>query len=159
MGGSTRSLSLNGLVLPYRERRRLHDRASRAQRRNQAEVCGVVLVSKTNRLYLRFLRNQSRRPGEFRIDREDARAAVRAAEKNGHKLLGTFHSHPISEALPSPGDLDCGFLDGHELIYDVCGRDARLWRLKSGATTRDAEEVSLRLEPRPRAPRRPARAR
>ena len=52
------------------------------------------------------------------------------ARKAGKTVLGTFHSHPISEAIPSPGDfMGAGSLsDSLMLIYDVCGIEARLGR-------------------------------
>src|SRR5260221_8187809 len=49
------------LVLPVRERLRLHDRAYRAQQRDQSEVCGAVVADPTGRCSLLFLPNQSNR--------------------------------------------------------------------------------------------------
>lgn len=155
IGGSARSVPLNGFVLPYRERRRLHNRAFRAQQRNQSEVCGLVLASKRNKLCLKFLPNRSSEAGEYRLERRDARFAARAARRSDCRVLGTFHSHPISEAIPSRGDVERGFFYGYELIYDVCGLRARLWRLRRGAMGRNAEEVHLLLEPRPKARKKP----
>ena len=46
--------------------RRLHERALRAQREDQSEVCGV-LVKREQRLELAFLPNLSERAGSFEM--------------------------------------------------------------------------------------------
>jgi proteasome lid subunit RPN8/RPN11 len=135
-------------VLPFMERRRLHERAHRAQRHNQSEVCGLMLICRGNNLHLRFLKNRSTESGKYLLSRSETKAAARSASGKGQKVLGTFHSHPISEAIPSPGDLQRGFFRGYELIYDVCGRKARLWRLTRNSAGATPEEVVLTLSRR-----------
>ena len=46
------------------------------------------------------------------------------------KVLGTFHSHPIGEAIPGPRDIQTARSGSLMLIYDVCGRQARLWKIQ-----------------------------
>ncbi len=58
-------------------------------------------------------------------------------------LLGHFHSHPISEAIPSPGYLKEAPLYSYQLIYDVCGSEARLWFITKRAKRKVALEVPL----------------
>jgi len=55
-------------ILPVNERRRLHDRAYRAQQRDHSEVCGVVATGPNRRIILHFLENKSDTPGHFELD-------------------------------------------------------------------------------------------
>jgi proteasome lid subunit RPN8/RPN11 len=135
-------------VLPYAEKRRLHLRAIRAQQRGHLEVCGVVVVYASGRIKLRFLRNYSTMPYTFEMCRSETRAVRRATERNGQRMLGSFHSHPVGEAKPGPGDISKGFYRGVELIYDVCGRCARLWKVQRQGRTKRLSEISLYEEGR-----------
>ncbi|CAK0771545.1 hypothetical protein CCP4SC76_5460005 [Gammaproteobacteria bacterium] len=62
--------------------------------------------------------------------------------KNG-RIIGTYHSHPINEAIPSSGDLKNAFYKNIELIYDVCGRSARLWQRCKYSGNEIVKELSL----------------
>ena len=59
--------------------------------------------------------------------------------------MGTFHSHPICDAIPSPVDfMGAGSLaDSLMLIYDVCGIEARLWRMDTSKNRYQAREVAI----------------
>jgi proteasome lid subunit RPN8/RPN11 len=139
-------------VLSIAERRRLHVRALSAQRKDQSEVCGVVVVSTTGRLHLVFMPNRSAEPGRYLLSTAEVRVQARRSRGRGERVLGTFHSHPISEATLSRGDLARGFFGGYELIYDVCGREFRLWRLRRGAgRAKKAVDVPLATARRFRA--------
>jgi len=63
---------------------------------------------------------------------KESRKAVEGIEAEGMMLMGSFHSHPIGYAKPGKGDLQYAIRSNVKflLIYDVCGRDAKLWRLK-----------------------------
>lgn len=140
-------------ILPNSEKRRLHDRAYRAQQHGQFEVCGLLIVDARGRISLRFLRNESGDPGRYEISLRtiaDIRSAIRLENR---RILGSFHSHPVSEAAPGRGDLRRGFFNGVELIYDVCGRSARMWRLVKPRGRRVFREVPLVCEPRQRKSR------
>jgi proteasome lid subunit RPN8/RPN11 len=63
----------------------------------------------------------------------------------GKRVLGTFHSHPISEAIPGRGDLARTALNSLCLIYDVCGRKPRLWKIVKRDGQRIANEVPLKV--------------
>lgn len=135
-------------VLPYEEKRRLHLRAIRAQQHGHLEVCGVVVVNARGRIKLRFLLNYSTMPYTFEMRRSEAQAVQRATERNGKRVLGSFHSHPLSDAKPGPGDISKGFYRGVELIYDVCGRCARLWKVQKYGTAKRLSELPLYQEGR-----------
>src|SRR5271169_3272425 len=95
------AMKFRPFVMPKNERRRLHDRAYRAQQRDQTEVCGLVLVDEQRRLRFTFLTNRSTRPAAWTLTRADLRGAGRMAPP-GWRPLGTFHSHVVSTALPGP---------------------------------------------------------
>lgn len=124
------------LVLSSRVLCRLHNAALKAQVEHR-EVCGLLSVSEDGEIGIHFLRNESDREGTYQVSMERVYSAERALHRRGLKVLGSFHSHPVSEAIPGKGDLEKGFLHDHELIYDVCGREARLWRRISPKRARE----------------------
>jgi proteasome lid subunit RPN8/RPN11 len=133
-------------VLPARQRRRLRERAARAQRRDQGEVCGALIATPAGRLELRFLPNRARVAGKFSIHQADfglVRAMLAGSRK---RVVGSFHSHPVGYATPGPRDLRAGRSGSLMLIYDVRARQARLWRLRRHARNALAMELRLALE-------------
>jgi len=135
-------------ILPYREFRRLHCRAYRAQQRDQSEVVGVLLSGARRRLTLSFLRNHSDSPGHFVVETADVTLERRRARSRRLRFVGLFHSHPLSEATLGPGDRRAATLNWLQLVYDVCGREARLWRVCRRAGRRYTTEARLRVERR-----------
>jgi proteasome lid subunit RPN8/RPN11 len=115
-------------VMSRTELNRLHRRAYRAQQNEHREVCGVVLSDTNRRLRLLFVRNRVKASYRHEMFRSDVSIIARRLGRR-ERILGTFHSHPLGEARPSAGDLMSGFFNGRELIYDVCARKLRLWRL------------------------------
>lgn len=132
-------------VLPARERTRLHRRSYRAQQKEHAEVCGFLASDESPDLHLVFVPNRSASPGMFEVSREDEeRARVEICQMD-KVLVGAFHSHPLSPATPSESDI-ARATPGHLLlIYDVCGRDVKLWLIRRHRTRRVAQEMRLRL--------------
>jgi len=137
-------VKMNPYYLPFRERRRLHRRAYYAQQRDQFEVCGVLLANAERQLQLHFLPNRSDKPGAWVLHRSDVASVRRAVIGTGWRVVGTFHSHPISEAVPGPQDFASIRARQLQLIYDVCGRQARLWTRSSRAQHTKANEIILR---------------
>ena len=141
--------------LPYDERRRLHQRAYRAQQKDQSEVCGVVFAGANNKLRLHFLRNLSPESWSFEISNTDIKDAREKAIQNGERVIGLFHSHIASEAIPSPGDIVKSPMSYLQLIYDICGRNVRMWRIKKVDGEKMSFEVPIATESRPKQPTRP----
>src|SRR5229473_7338781 len=137
---------LKSYILRMPDLQKLHFSAVRAQRRGQKEVYGVLASDENGRLELRFLTNRSRRAGRFTIARADYLQAREAIRRMGKRVLGTFHSHPISEAIPRRGDLARTALNSFCLIYDVCGREPRLWKIVKRRDQRVAKEVPLKSQ-------------
>jgi desampylase len=140
-------------TLPFNERRRLHERAYRAQQRDHSEVCGVVAADGNRVITLHFLINRSDRSGHFEIDRGDLRRLNRELRQSGQRFIGIFHSHVVGIAEPGPGDLSGASLSHLQLIYDVSGRKACLWGVVKRGCKLSAFEVPLLIEHRPRTNR------
>ena len=122
----------------------LHKRAYRAQQLDHLEVCGVLVVGEDRMIDLRYVESRSTEPYHYEICIEDIVAIENGLCQNSEWILGTFHSHPVAEAVPGPGDLEHGFFAGIELIYDVCGREARSW--KKETQNGQVDLVSLPIE-------------
>jgi len=135
-------------VLPFNQRRKLHDRAYRAQQRDHSEVCGLILADNEHRLNLFFLPNRSGETLHFEMDCNEIRATQRAARLSGKRVIGAFHSHPVGAAIPTLRDLRGAWLNKFLLIYDVCGREARMWRICKAGKRRLAKEVRVLVQPR-----------
>jgi proteasome lid subunit RPN8/RPN11 len=134
------------LHLPHREWRRLRRRAYAAQQDDLREVCGVVAVDRRDRILLVFVPNESDRPANFHISGERIDRIRRELNAAHKKCVGLFHSHPIGDARPGPGDVRCLTVNDVTLIYDVCGRDARAWRVAHRSGRRHVIEVPLSIE-------------
>jgi len=59
----------------------------------------------------------------------EVRKLVKAAELLGHSVVGTFHSHPFSYAIPGENDIKDAEEDSLMLIFDCDLRNARLWHI------------------------------
>lgn len=123
--------------------RRLRTLALKAQIRGQQEVCGLLVVTRLRQLELWYLTNRSSKAGSFRIERTEYLRARREIRELGKQPIGDFHSHPISEAVPGKSDLAGAVLNSLCLIYDVCGRTAKLWKIVKRHGRRYANEIPL----------------
>jgi proteasome lid subunit RPN8/RPN11 len=115
---------------PYRlepsKRFRLHRRAYRSQQATQGEVCGLLVQGKKRDLDLMFVENAARRPGRFEMGRASIASLRRSLRRTGVRVIGYFHSHPISPPTPGLSDARNTPRGALRLIYDVCGREAKL---------------------------------
>lgn len=83
-----------------------HSRRSR--KAGDYEICGLVAVA-DRRITLLFLTNESSIPGSYLVNIAQARRAQRIAKHSGLRVIGSFHSHPLTEATPGQSDLANGF--------------------------------------------------
>jgi proteasome lid subunit RPN8/RPN11 len=113
------------------ERRRLVRRAVRAQRDGQREVCGILVADRRRFLRLLFVPNEATAAGAWRFPGEWLEEVERLLRGTPLSIVGTFHSHPVSEAVPGRSDLSTAPSGLLQLIYDVCGREVKLWRVIS----------------------------
>jgi len=137
---------LRSFYLPFREWRRLSRRAYAAQQNGQMEIAGLLASDVKRRLSLFFLKNESDRPGHFELSWEQRRAGQKVIASKGLRFLGIFHSHPVWYAVMGPGDKRGARPNEFHLIYDVCGREARLWKVVLRHRRKNPLEVPLVVE-------------
>ena len=101
------------------------------------EACGLVLgTEEAGPQFVVCLSNSAGSPERFTIVPSESHGTVRLADELGMTVLGAFHSHPRSPAVPSRSDL-AGGSDPEWLqliIGPVVGRDPELrgYRYRSG---------------------------
>jgi len=134
------------LVLPFREWRRLRRRAYFSQQNGGHEVSGLFGVRDHIQIVLVFLKSGSPRPAHFEIDWPEFRRGRNEMQAIGARYLGIFHSHPVSEAILGPGDLRWARPNSRHLVYDVCGCEARLWKVVLRKGRKVPLEVPIRIE-------------
>ena len=93
------------LILPRASRERIEAEARRAF---PGECCGLIAgrwrEEIAEALKLHPARNIAASNDRFEIHPEDHFAAFRAARRDGHTLIGCYHSHPNGVARPSATD-------------------------------------------------------
>lgn len=107
-----------------------------ARRAAPLEACGVLVGraggAATEVRRQRLGRNVHDRPVDrFQLAPEDLLAAEREARRDGLEVVGIWHSHPSSAAVPSEVDRGAAW-DGYSyLIVSVAGEapELRSWRL------------------------------
>jgi proteasome lid subunit RPN8/RPN11 len=114
-----------------------------------AECCGLLIGRDGLVEDCAPARNVHASATRFLIDPADHFAAIRRARAGGRRVIGAYHSHPHSAAVPSPTDL--AEANDPELLYVIVslagGEDVRGYKLEAGGFV----SVSLRREaPSPR---------
>jgi proteasome lid subunit RPN8/RPN11 len=123
------------MILKHIQIKRLRILAKIAKSKGNFEVCGIVGHNRKDVITLFFLRNLANRAGIFRIKSKDVTDLENYLQQNGISIIASFHSHPISEAVPSKSDKKNAFLKERELIYDVIGRNMKMWEIKNLSVT------------------------
>jgi proteasome lid subunit RPN8/RPN11 len=93
------------------------------------EICGFLI---DNGYYLHpwLTKNRRKTPGGFSYYASEVKELEKITKKLGIEIVGTFHSHPVSEAVPSPNDVKYAENDSLMLIFDCVGNEGRLWHIK-----------------------------
>ena len=99
------------------------------------ECCGL-LAGKADFID-EYIRTRNVRASEvaFEVDPADHIAAMRSLRTRGRAILGAYHSHPRSPAVPSPTDLaEAHGADFLHVIVSLAGEvpDIRAYRLQDG---------------------------
>jgi proteasome lid subunit RPN8/RPN11 len=97
-----------------------------------AECCGMLLGTPDVVMEARPARNLATDPNRFLIDPKDHIDARREARARAFDVVGFYHSHPHSAAVPSETDLAEASYPHHlYLIVGLAGEqpDSRLYRL------------------------------
>lgn len=108
------------------------------------EACGILGGRGDEATRVFQARNVAELPGRFMIHPSDQLAALVAIEERGDQVLAVWHSHPESEAVPSPTDVDLadGWPEPLHLIVSLADPEApqiRAWRIRAGR----AREVAI----------------
>jgi proteasome lid subunit RPN8/RPN11 len=108
------------------------------------EACGLIAGRGEEALAFHPTRNALRSPVRYDVDPRDLLATTLAIEAAGLELWGIFHSHPATEAYPSPTDVRLAhYPDAHYLICSLRRPDApvlRAFRISGGAI----REIAIR---------------
>jgi proteasome lid subunit RPN8/RPN11 len=150
----------------------LDEVVAHARREVPGECCGVLIGNATTIVEAIPTRNLSDNQNRFLIDPQGHMAALRRSRALGLEVVGFYHSHPHSTAVPSVRDLDeAGYPDLLMMIVSLTivglrtiasGQppevDVRLYRMSRMAGDR-FEAVELVTDPTDRNPEsRPAGA-
>ena len=109
---------------------------SHARATAPAECCGVLIGASDVVIDVRPARNLAIDPARFLIDPKDHIDARRDARARNLDVVGFYHSHPRSAAVPSPTDLaEASYPDHLYLIVGLVEEtpDVRLYRLTGGS--------------------------
>lgn len=70
------------------------------------EACGLIAGDASRRIRMVYpLTNAQASPVAYTVEPTEHFRALQHAERNGWELIGAFHSHPTTEAYPSPTDI------------------------------------------------------
>jgi proteasome lid subunit RPN8/RPN11 len=99
------------------------------------ECCGLLIGAGTAVTEAAPARNIADRPTRFLIDPQDHVDAIRRARARGLEVLGFYHSHPHSPAIPSATDVEEATYPNH--LYLIVGLEhqtpeIRCFRLTDG---------------------------
>jgi len=109
--------------------------AAHAGREAPRECCGMLIGSGVTVTEAVAARNIAENPARFLIDPQDHIDAIRGARRHGLAVLGFYHSHPHSSAVPSETDRAEANYPDH--LYLIVGLESetpeiRLFRLTDG---------------------------
>jgi proteasome lid subunit RPN8/RPN11 len=113
------------------------------------EACGVLSGSLAEGRAVAFhpARNADESPLRYNVDPDDLVRITFEIEDAGADLLGIFHSHVASPAVPSPTDRRQAFYpDAFYVLASLSDADrpeVRAWRIRDGSV----EEAELTVEP------------
>jgi proteasome lid subunit RPN8/RPN11 len=107
-----------------------------ARREAPNECCGLLIGSPDRIDEAVAARNVDSSPSRYRIDPADHFATIRRVRQDGRAIVGAYHSHPSSPAVPSPTDVAEAYDEG--LLYviislrDSARAEIRAYRIAGG---------------------------
>jgi proteasome lid subunit RPN8/RPN11 len=127
------------------EKRYFDEMIAHARREAPLECCGVLGGRDGRVLKLYQAANAERSRYLYNIDPHELFRINRDCEEKGWEFLGIYHSHPDSEAYPSPTDVRLAFWP-ESLYFIVSLRDAhkpevRAFRILDGEVTEEELQI------------------
>jgi proteasome lid subunit RPN8/RPN11 len=108
------------------------------------ECCGVLLGRDGAMQRAVAMRNTEPAPDRYIMDPEQQIALFTEMERTGEQLLGIYHSHPKSSAMPSGSDLQLAFHP--EAVYVIVSLEGNTPDVRGFRLTKNGfEEVALRI--------------
>ena len=121
--------------------------ATHARETAPDECCGLLVGTEPAIDEAVRTRNLEPGPSRYQVDPADHIALMKRLRGSGRSIVGAYHSHPRSSAVPSPSDVGEAFYpDFVYLIVSLAAADrpeCRAWRICEGAV----EEIALLVEP------------
>jgi proteasome lid subunit RPN8/RPN11 len=120
--------------------------SAHAMRDAPRECCGVLIGSAETVTEIATARNIAERPTRFLINPQDHLDAIRHARQRGLQVLGFYHSHPHSSAVPSETDrAEANYPDHLYLIVGLAAAspEIRLFRLTTDGNFRELAFVTV----------------
>lgn len=118
-----------------------------AQETTPNECCGLLLGTGVTIDEAVRVRNLEPGPTRYRIDPADHIALMKRLRSTSRTIVGAYHSHPRSGAVPSPSDAAEAFYP--DFVYVIVSLavtdrpECRAWRIRDGGV----EEIALLREP------------
>jgi proteasome lid subunit RPN8/RPN11 len=121
------------------------DMLAHAREEAPRECCGLLIGTGESVVRSARARNIEARATRFSIDPEDHFKAIRGARAEGLEVIGAYHSHPASAAVPSATDI-AEANSGTAFVYAIVSLvndEVLAYRIDEGTY----EPVTLRLQP------------
>jgi len=83
------------------------------------EACGLLAGKGDTADQIYKMTNIEKSNVSYMMDPEEQFRAMKEMRNNGHKMLAIYHSHPHSQAYPSPKDITLAFYA--ESVYLIVG--------------------------------------
>ncbi|NQT30311.1 MAG: M67 family metallopeptidase [Candidatus Saganbacteria bacterium] len=110
------------------------------------EACGILAgkLGEAQKVYK--MKNTSDSPQKcYFMDPREQLGVMKAIRKEGLEMIGIYHSHPSSEAYPSPKDIELAFYD--EAAYVIVSLhphgkiEFRAFRINEGKVSEEEVET------------------
>ena len=133
--------------LPFDENLRLKREARAAADEGDREVCGALFQPSGNDgiLELFFVENASNRSHSYELSPRSVQRARKAADQKDARIIGSFHSHPTSDAAPGRSDITHAGVLSLLLIHSVPSGRTRLWQVVLRDGEKKAREIQIQV--------------
>ena len=132
---------------PQQESLRFRREARTASQDGNREVCGAILRDPggDGTLKLVFAENESNGSHSYELSNSSVKRIRNIARSLGSGVIGSFHSHPASDATPGHNDISHAGVLSLLLIHSVPTGRTRLWQVVLRDGTKKAREVQLEV--------------